>query len=101
MANDLFGNAWDIAKALFSVTAKGAKLGAQVGYSAYKNSEMQTKQEKIKEAAKWLRKAENGDFVLREKAYECYQDEEFDDAIFYAKQAVEKGERERWQMFGD
>ena len=98
--------AWDgfgirLFRDLIIPAAQVTKTVVSTGNAICQLEKAKQREEKIKEAVKWVSKAENGDYELYEKACESYQDEDFDRAIHYAKQAVEKGERERMQMFED
>jgi len=88
----------------FNVIATGAKIGGGVvkaGYTVCKNEQIKQQQAKIKETEKWLRKAEDtGDYELFMKAYECYQDDDFNNSIYFSKKSIEQGEEKRRQMFG-
>jgi len=77
------------------------KTVVNTGITIYQAQKAKQREEKIKEALRWMRKADNGDYALYEKAQESYQNEEFDDAIYYAKKAIEKGEADRAEMFED
>jgi len=73
----------------------------RVGNTLYQTNKAKQREEKIKQATKLLSEAEKGDFALYQQALESYQAEEFDNAMYYARAAIEKGERARAELFGE
>jgi hypothetical protein len=88
-------------KDLVIPTYKLTREAVTIGGTIYQGAKAKALEEKIKEANKYMCKAEDGDSSSYQKACDCYQEGDFDEAINYAKIAIDKGNTARSQMFED